>query len=182
MVPFTADYISKAKQFTDQQIGQDYYSIEEMTSNQKKSQTMDGEVTSFLLIDSQNNIQGIRLAFPAGSWAHGKGNKLRPDLWPFPLQTAGYFQSLFISESVRGQGWGPRLSEESLRIFRKRGHGGVITHCWKESPGNTSYKYLVDFGFKEMIEHPDYWIDVDYTCTRDGKPCRCTAIEMSFEL
>jgi len=29
-----------------------------------------------------------------------------------------------------------------------------------------------------VIEHPLYWIDVDYECTRDGKPCRCTAIEM----
>lgn len=182
IIPFTADFIAQAKDFTDRQIGLDYYSVAEMTANQKKSIASTGDLTSFLLIDSKNNIQGIRLAYPAGNWAHGKGNKLRPDLWPFPIQKAGYFQSLFVSEEVRGQGWGPKLSEQTLRIFRMLGYRGVITHCWKESPENTSYKYLIDFGFKEIIEHPNYWIDIDYVCTRDGKPCRCTAIEMSFEL
>ncbi len=182
IVAFEETFIEQAKYFTDREIGLNYYSIEEMIENQKKSHTANGEITSFLLIDDHDAIQGIRLAYPAGNWAHGKGNKLRPDLWPFPLESAGYFQSLFLAEAARGQGWGPKLSEETLKIFRKLNHKGVITHCWKESPGNTSFRYLSEFGFKPVIEHPDYWIDIDYVCTRDGKPCRCTAIEMSFEL
>jgi hypothetical protein len=74
IVPFTTNRIEKAKIFTDQQIGKDYYTIEEMIANQKKSQTSSGELTSFLLFDTEDRIQGIRLAFPAGNWAHGKGN------------------------------------------------------------------------------------------------------------
>lgn len=182
IVPFEKKFIFEAKGFTDTQIGQDYYSVSEMTENQEKSKTSTNEITSFLLLDSSEKIQGIRLAYPAGNWAHGKGKKLRPELWPFPIESAGYFQSLFISEVARGQGFGPKLSEMSLQIFRKLDHKGVITHCWKESPGNTSLKYLVEFGFTPIVEHPDYWIDVDYVCTRDGKPCRCTAIEMSYTL
>ena len=182
IVPFTEKYISDVVQFTDQQIGKNYYSVTEMTANQKKSIAPTGEITSFILLNVKNQIQGLRLAYPAGNWAHGKGNKLRPDLWSFPLEKSAYFQSLFITVAARGYGFGPQLSQKSIAIFRKLGNQGVITHCWKESPGNTSFKYLSSFGFKTVVEHPLYWVDVDYECTRDGKPCRCTAIEMSYSL
>ena len=182
IVPFTPDYIPAAVLFTDQQIGKNYYSVAEMTENQKHSVATTGEITSFLLLDSKEQIQGLRLAYPAGNWAHGKGNRLRPDLWPFLLEESAYFQSLFITEAARGFGFGPELSQLSLALFRKLGNHGVITHCWKESPENTSLKYLLKFGFKTVIEHPLYWVDVDYVCTRDGKQCRCTAIEMSYQL
>jgi hypothetical protein len=182
IVPFTTEYIPEVVAFTDLQIGKNYYSVAEMTKNQRQSVAESGEITSFLLLDSLNQIQGLRLAYPAGHWGHGKGNRLRPDLWPFPLEKSAYFQSLFMSESARGFGFGPELSRKSLDLFRQLGNQGVITHCWKESPGNTSFKYLSKFGFMSIIEHPLYWVDVDYVCTRDGKPCRCTAIEMSYQL
>lgn len=182
IVPFTANFISDVVHFTDVQIGENYYSLNEMLENQKKSIAPNGEMTSFILLDSKNEIHGLRLAYPAGNWAHGKGNKLRPDLWPFSLEKSAYFQSLFISESARGFGFGPKMSEKSLEVFKALGNQGVITHCWKESPENTSFKYLSSFGFKPVVEHPLYWFDVDYECTRDGKPCRCTAIEMSYLL
>lgn len=182
ILPFTAEFITGVVNFTDQQIGKNYYTIEEMQENQKKSIATNGEITSFILIDAEKRIQGLRLAYPAGNWAHGKGNKLRPDLWPFPLEKSAYFQSLFITEEARGFGFGPLMSAQSLEVFKRLGNQGVITHCWKESPENTSYKYLTSFGFKAVVEHPLYWVDVDYECTRDGKPCRCTAIEMSYQL
>jgi hypothetical protein len=75
-----------------------------------------------------------------------------------------------------------KLSDLSINIFRKLGAKGIITHCWKESPHNSSLRYLEKVGFKKIIEHPLYWIDVDYTCALDGKPCRCTAIEMELSL
>lgn len=182
IVPFTAEYISDVVQFTDQQIGKNYYSAEEMVQNQKKSVALTGEITSFILLDADQRIQGLRLAYPAGNWAHGKGNKLRPELWPFTLEKSAYFQSLFIADIARGYGFGPMMSQKSISVFKRLGNLGVITHCWKESPDNTSFKYLSSFGFQTVVEHPLYWIDVDYECTRDGKPCRCTAIEMSYKL
>ncbi len=182
IVPFTVQFIPEVVQFTDQQIGKNYYSLNEMSQNQKKSVAPTGEITSFILLDANQKIQGLRLAYPAGNWAHGKGNKLRPDLWPFALERSAYFQSLFITESARGFGFGPMMSQKSIAVFKKLGNLGVITHCWKESPGNTSFKYLSSFGFQSVVEHPIYWVDVDYECTLDGKPCRCTAIEMSFKL
>ena len=124
----------------------------------------------------------MRLAYAPGKWAHGKGSKLRPDLWPFKIEQAAYFQSLFLSSELQSQNWGPRLSQKSIDIFKELGAKGIITHSWKESPNNGSLRYLEKLGFKQVIEHPLYWIEVDYVCTRDGKPCRCTAIEMYLNL
>lgn len=171
--------VCKVKLFTDQCIGLNYYSVEELTEYQKKSITSDNEVCSFILVDPETTeIKGLRLAFPPGNWSHGKGSRLRVDLWPNSLSQTAYFQSLFIAPELQNQGWGRKLSYKSIEIFKRLGALGIATHCWKESPNNTSYKYLSALGFKTIVEHPDYWIDVDYTCTRDGKPCRCTALEM----
>lgn len=181
--PFLPSDAEAVKKFTDEQIGEGYYGVSELLENQKKSVTPSGEITSFVLVDHATSaIKGLRLAYPPGTWAHGKGAKLRPDLWPFPLEKAGYFQSLFLAKEAQGEGWGPQLSQKSIAVFRQLGAEGIITHCWKESPNNSSFRYLDKVGFKAVVEHPLYWFDVDYICTRDGKPCRCTAIEMYLKL
>ena len=175
--------IEEVKQFTDRVVGAGYYSIDELTEYQKKSIAATGEVCSFVLTDlNSGEIVGLRLAFPPGNWEHGKGSKLRMDLWPTRLSETAYFQSLFVSPHLQGQGWGPKLSAKSLEIFKKIGATAVVTHCWKESPNNSSFKYLENLGFKIIIEHPNYWIDVDYVCALDGYPCKCTAIEMHLNL
>lgn len=175
--------ISEVKKFTDHVVGLGYYSHDELLEFQNKSIAKTGEICSFVLIDSvTNEIMGLRLAFPPGNWNHGKGSKLRADLWPTQIIETAYFQSLFVSPKLQGQGWGPKLALKSIEIFKKLKAKAIITHCWKESPNNSSYKYLENLGFKTIIEHPNYWIDVDYVCTRDGKPCKCTAIEMCLFL
>jgi GNAT superfamily N-acetyltransferase len=183
ILPFVHSDIDAVKKFTDEQIGQGYYSVAELIENQKKSVCSNGEITSFVLKDpSSLAVKGLRLAYAPGNWTHGKGSKLRPDLWPFSIDKAAYFQSLFLSSDLQGQNWGPRLSEKSIDVFKRLGAAGIITHSWKESPNNGSLRYLEKIGFKQVIEHPLYWVDVDYVCTRDGKPCRCTAIEMYLML
>ena len=176
--PFTLDLVPAAKEFTDISIGENYYTPTELIEAQKKSVASTGEITSFVLLDEHNRLQGIRLAYPPGNWTQGKSHKLRPELWPFPLERAAYFQSLFIAEDTRGSGLGPQLSNRAIEIFKSLGALGIVTHCWKESPNNSSFRYLEKMGFKPVIEYPDYWVDVQYTCTRDGYPCHCTAIEM----
>ena len=175
--------IESVKVFTDKVVGHGYYSIDELTEYQKKSIANTNENCSFILVDdTTQEVKGLRLALPPGNWTQGKGAKLRVDLWPTKLFETAYFQSLFISPELQGQGWGPKLAAESLKIFNKLGAKAVVAHCWKESPDNTSYKYLSNLGFKKIIEHPNYWINVDYTCVLDGKPCKCTAIEMLLNL
>lgn len=180
--PFQKTDITAVKAFTDKAVGQGYYSVEELEENQKKSIASNGDICSFVLVNDAGEIRGLRLAYPPGNWDHGKGSQLRPDLWPTHISETAYFQSLFVGAELQGQGWGPKLSDESVRIFKKLGAKGIVAHCWKESPNNSSLRYLQNIGFTEIIEHPDYWINVDYVCTRDGHPCRCTAIEMHREL
>lgn len=181
--PFLPSDIPQVKAFTDQVVGAGYYSIEELVENQKKSIASTGEICSFVLVDeATERIMGLRLAYPPGNWDHGKGSKLRADLWPTALNKTAYFQSLFVSPELQGHGWGPQLSAKALGVFKKLHAEGVVAHSWKESPNNSSFKYLINIGFKPIIEHPHYWIDVDYVCTLDGKPCKCTAVEMHLNL
>lgn len=165
------------KEFTDKVIGLNYFRLEELQDCYRKSLSQ-GVMCSFILENQQGTIQGLRLAYPPGSWSKGKGSKLRPDLWKVPLDRVAYFQSLFLSEEAQGEGWGPNLSEAALERFRKLGALAVITHAWKESPNNSSIRYLTKFGFVSVATHPEYWIEIDYECVLDGNPCRCTAEEM----
>ncbi len=164
------------KAFTES-IGQNSFSLAELKENFQKSLTGD-VMCSFVLVDERQNIRGLHLAYPPGKWSQGKGGKLRPDLWKVPMDQAAYFQSLFLDKEVQGQGWGPKLSAAAVEKFRLLQAKAIVTHAWKESPNNSSVRYLNKFGFEKVISHPLYWSDVDYECDRDGKPCRCTAEEM----
>ena len=88
--PFLPKDVEAVKKFTDKEIGDGYYSLAELKKNQQKSIAADGTVCSFLLVDdSTEKVHGLRLAFPAGNWHHGKGSQQRPDLclsrWIKPL-------------------------------------------------------------------------------------------------
>jgi ribosomal protein S18 acetylase RimI-like enzyme len=177
---FTAADIPKVKLFTDLAIGTDYFSEEELTGNLQQSRSQ-GLVSSFVLED-HGKILGLRLAYPPGLWSKGKGSKLHPELWRTDLQETAYFQSLFLSAEAQGQGWGPKLSAAAIAVLKKLGARAIVTHAWKESPNNSSIRYLTKQGFQSVATHPDYWVDVDYVCVRDGKPCHCTAEEMILYL
>jgi ribosomal protein S18 acetylase RimI-like enzyme len=174
--PLEQKDLAAVKAFTDRTIGANYFSLKELEECYQKSLS-ENVMCSFVLVN-ERGVQGLRLAYPPGRWSHGKGNKLRPDLWKVPLEKVGYFQSLFIAPEAQGAGWGPKLSAAAIAGFRKLGTQAIVTHAWKESPNNSSIRYLTKFGFQSVATHPEYWIDVDYECVLDGKPCRCTAEEM----
>lgn len=169
--------LESVRVFTDKGIGKNYFSAEELRANFEKS-SFAGVMCSFVLVDDADQIMGLRLAYPPGAWSKGKGNKLRPDLWNVPIEKVGYFQSLFLSDEAQGLGFGPKLSDAAILAFKELGALAVVTHAWKESPNNSSIKYLKRFGFEIIATHKHYWIDVDYECSLDGKPCKCTAEEM----
>jgi ribosomal protein S18 acetylase RimI-like enzyme len=165
------------KQFTDESIGENYFSVTELKTFAERS-IKDGVNCSFLVTDQKEKIKGLRLSLPPGHWTHGKGRHISPELWNVDLNSAAYFQSLFLHPSTRGQGLGPLLSNKSLECFRSLNAKAVITHAWLESPENSSLRYLNKMGFTSLKQHPHYWINVNYKCTLDGFPCKCTAVEM----
>lgn len=175
--PFTAGDIQGIKVFTDRAIGENYYSVDELNDILRRS-TKDGRVASLVLEDAPGQFFGVRITYPPGNWSHGKGKGLNPDLWRAPLEETAYFQSLFIDLSLTGQGWGRKMSEASLELLKEFGTRAVVCHSWKESPNDSSGRYLRALGFELVATHPLYWKDVDYVCTRCGKPCLCTAEEM----
>ena len=178
--------LERLKEFTDIQIGAGYYSSKELEDIFEKSlaPSKDGAVQMCSrILKKGDEILGVRFTYPPGKWSHGKGSGLQASKWPHALSETGYFQSLFLSDKVQGQGWGAKLSLASIEELKKVGARGVVCHSWKESPFNSSTKYLEKMGFQKIGEHPLYWQHVDYNCTRCLKPpCQCTAIEMYYEI
>lgn len=170
------------RNFTDLEIGQGYYSLEDIMTIYNQSQK-DGVMCTLLLLDEDKLIVGARISYPPGQWRSGKGKGLNPDKWPYKLNETAYFQSLFLSERFRGQGWGGRLSLIALDLLKQTGAKGVVCHSWKESPNNSSTRYLQKLGFLVVDEYLRYWQDVSYNCTRcKAPPCQCTAQEMYLDL
>lgn len=175
---FRPSDIPAVKKFCDRAIGTDYYSEAELKDMQERS-TKNSVMCSFVLWERPSKtVVGIRISFPPGQWHKGKGQGLRSDLWKFPLEQVGYFQSLFLDDRLQGKGWGAKVSQASIEALKRAGARGIATHAWKESPHDSSRKYLRKLGFEFVAEHPLYWNKVDYVCTRCGKPCVCTAEEM----
>lgn len=169
------------KNFTDRSIGSGYYSLSELEEIFQKSQHQN-KVCSLVLCDSAGQIFGVRITYPPGKWDKGKGQGLSPQLWKSSIENTAYFQSLFVDPSLTRLGWGKKMSIESIKLLRELKTQAIVTHSWKESPHDSSGRYLRAIGFEKIATHPLYWHEVDYTCTRCGKPCLCTAEEMILYL
>ncbi len=174
--PYTREFIDQVKDLTDQEIGQDYYNLGELTEIAEKNERS-AKNPSLILLDGAKCV-GVRLSLAPGQWESGKGHGLTPKMWQIELEELGYFQSLFIKPSYQQMGWGKKLSLQSIEVLKELGARGILCHSWVESPGDSSRKYLRSLGFKKVSEHAQYWKEVDYKCPRCGKPCLCTAEEM----
>lgn len=176
--PMTQADLPAIKRFTDHAIGANYYSDQELGEILKRSES-NGRDYSLVLEDEIGAIRGVRITYPPGKWTHGKGKGLTPEKWKVQKSETAYFQSLFVDPELTGHGWGKKLSSAALKMLKEElGAKAVVCHSWKESPHDSSGRYLRGLGFEVVATHPLYWKDVDYICTRCGKPCLCTAEEM----
>lgn len=126
---------------------------------------------------------GFRFAFPPGRWQAGRGRGLTPTRWPHPLEATAYFQSCFVDPDCMGTGLGRKLALLALTDLEHLGARAVVAHSWKESPHDSSRRYLNRLGFHRVAEHPGYWAEVDYLCSGcQTRPCVCTALEMVKDL
>lgn len=174
--------IPNIKEFTDKMIGLNYYSLTELHDIFSRSQSH-GTTFTLVLTNNENKIWGVRLTYPPGQWKKGKGSGLTPEKWETPFENVAYFQSLFIAPELTGQGWGTRISKNAIEMLRKIGTDAIVTHSWKESPGNSSNRYLRGLGFRHVAYHPFYWKHIDYLCSGcNVKPCVCTAEEMILKI
>jgi hypothetical protein len=159
----------------DRAIGPGYYSVAEVLDYLRRS-TAGGQAFSYVAL-RDDALLGFRFVLPPGAWQHGRGHGLSPEDWPGVQAKAAYFQSCFVAPEAMGQGLGGRMARLALADLRAQGAELVVTHSWKESPHDSSRRYLRRLGFTEVAEYPDYWRNIDYHCARCGRPCLCTAVE-----
>lgn len=179
--PLELKDLQALKHFTDSTIGQNYYSLDELRSIFDRS-NQNNIMCSFVL-EEDDIIKGIRITFPPGQWTRGKGQGLTPQLWPHLESETAYFQSLFLDHQITGQGLGKQMSLKSIETLKQLGAKGIVCHSWKESPNDSSSRYLRGLNFIHVADHPKYWSQVDYLCTGcKTKPCQCTAEEMYLDI
>lgn len=176
---FTQSDLQQVKEFTDRWIGEGYFEKDELKTVLDLSQK-DG-LNCSLLAFADNEITAVRLSYAPGLWIGEKTRGLTPKKWNTPAVNVAYFKSLFVHQDHQGSGLGKYLSRESIKILEQMGAKAILCHSWKESPNNSSMRYLGAMGFKVVEEHKEFWKPIDYLCTRcTPSPCICTAAEMIF--
>ncbi len=178
--PLEEHHFDDVVALADEEIGLHYYNKQDLQSLRNRS-VYEGKNLSFVAYQDKKCV-GFRFTCSPGNWEHGRGIGLSPQKWKFPLSETAYFQSCFVASSVMGQGVGRQLSHAALDALRQTNVPQVVAHSWKESPHQSSFRYLSKLGFTTVVEYPRYWEQVDYICPRCGHPCLCTAIEMVLEL
>ena len=179
--PLEESDLKNVQLFTDRWIGQDYYSYSELHDVFKKGNQ--GSLNASFVALSGGDVVGIRLTYAPGTWIESSTEVFKKGLstkeWKVPSLKMGYFKSLFIHEDFQGKGLGKVLSNKALSILKDMGAEAVLCHSWMESPENSSQRYLLKMGFQKIKEHPKFWYEIDYFCTRCGPSrCVCTAGEM----
>jgi len=177
ILPIEADDVDEILAFTDKWIGKNYYDRAELIDllhlGRKDS------LNASLKAQVSGQLAGIRLSLAPGNWIKPSSRGLSHDLWEVEIESVAYFKSLFVSGDFQKIGIGRALSNESIRVLEQMGAKGILCHSWLESPGNSSQRYLLSFGFQAVKEHKAFWSVIDYVCTKCGpSKCSCTAIEM----
>ncbi|MEZ4871874.1 MAG: GNAT family N-acetyltransferase [Bdellovibrionales bacterium] len=183
IVPFEIEFIEDIIRFTDIQIGKSYFTPEDLEKLHEYS-IVNGINCSYVALH-QGEIVGVRLTYaPGTNWpVLFRQNDLHFSKIKIDPLKIGYFKSLFIGKEHRGKGFGGTLSKRSIESMLQLNAKGVLAHSWKESPSDSSRKYLLKLGFKPIAEHKLFWSHLDYKCIRCGNPpCQCTAIEMFLQL
>jgi ribosomal protein S18 acetylase RimI-like enzyme len=176
ILPLGEEHLLMVKDFTDQWIGLNYYSLAELQTVHTLS-LKNNLNSSFVAID-EDQLVGVRLTHAPGVW-QSKARGISPDDWQVAADDVAYFKSLFIADSHQGKGLGKILSHYSISVIEEMGGKAIICHSWLESPNNSSQRYLQKMGFQDVNKHEKYWYPIDYECTRCGPTkCVCTAIEM----
>lgn len=179
--PLSPAFFKQVIDFTNQYIGNNYFSEEDLEKILKFSTLK--TLNSSLLALQDTELIGVRLTYMPGLWVSNPDLTIAPDLWQVDKERVGYFKSLFVKPQYQSQGVGVKLSSTSLAILKKVKTQAVVTHSWVESPNNSSLNYLTKMGFKEVRDIKNAWSHIDYDCVRcTPKRCYCTAKEMILKL
>ncbi len=178
--PMTAADAVPVARLADRLVGGNYYPPELVLEYLERATTL--LLTTAYVAARGTELVAFRFVVPPGRWIEGRGRGQTPGQWPGGPERAAYFQSCFVDHACMGQGIGGRLARRALADLTALDATAVVAHSWKESPHNSSFRYLSRLGFRPVAAHERYWHEIDYHCVRCGKPCVCTAIEMVLDL
>ena len=176
--------IDNVKNFTDKWIGSNYFTKAELRSALILG-VQDEHNASFLALDNEDQIIGIRITYLPGEWIQDEHliQYVTPHEWKAPKSRVAYFKSHFVTEKYQHQGIGRELNLRSLEVLSKLGVLAVACHAWVESPANSSIKHLEKMKFEPVATHKNFWFFHNYECIKCApKNCECSAQEMIYYL
>ena len=175
--------LDKLVRFCDRWIGKGYFKKDELRDALLRG--IKDDINASFLAEIEGKIIGIRICYAPDEWVNIKNmDFLSPGAWGVEITEVAYFKSLFIHGKYQKKGIGSKLSRLAINSLKEMGAKAIVAHAWKESPENSSLKYLNKMGFKEVSEHKRFWYLHEYDCTRcgEGQKCECSACEMVLTL
>ncbi len=164
-------------ELSDKNFGTNYITSNELAKNFSKKHK-NNSLCSYVLENPDYKIMGVRLTYAPGSWPQDLVSR-SSNKWPITLDKLAYFKTLFLDSSLQGQGFGPKLTKLSFDSLIQLNTKAVVCHSWKESPNNSSERYLLNAGFKPLVEINNFWDYKEYDCVLClPDKCKCTATEM----
>lgn len=178
-VPFLKEDIKEIKLFLDKTAGINYLTENDLEEILENKVFYKGMNASFVAKD-RGKVIAVRLTYAPTKWIIDDQGKTY-NKWKVEKDKVAKFHCLYIDDSYRGKGIGPKLSKMSVDVLKKMGAEAILCYSWLESFNNSSQRYLKKYGFESVAIHKDFWADLDYICSGCKKqPCDCTAEEMIF--
>ncbi|MCB0391930.1 MAG: GNAT family N-acetyltransferase [Bdellovibrionales bacterium] len=178
IMPINQQHWSQIINLSDVNFGPNYIKLDDL-SQYFGSKQHKNALCSFVLANKGGEVKGFRITFAPGHWPKNLLDKSLYQKWPYALDEVAYFKTLLVDSILQGQGWGPKLTQLSINELIKMGTKAIVCHSWKESPNNSSQRYLLKMDFKPIGEIKNFWQDKEYFCLGcQQTACICTAIEM----
>lgn len=129
-----------------------------------------------------DKVIGFRLTYAIGNWHSDQWCTTAK--WPVDEAKVCYFKCNTVDEAYRGAGLGSKLLAHSVKAAAQQGAQAGLAHIWRQSPGNSAFRYFSKCGGKLIADHPGKWHQDSldgYHCVVCDGPCDCTAAEMLID-
>ena len=160
----------KLQPFIDKWIGKDFFS-------KKDVEELVEQDINYVAFD-RDKLVGVRFAYLPDCW---ESKNVSPDKWKVPREQVARGGGIFVHGDYQKKGIGKTLEKRLCKALKEKGAKAICVHSWLESPNNSSQKFLLGNGYKNLKTYKDYYINAP-SCSRcevtKENPCSCSANEM----
>ncbi len=176
-LPLTEQDWSEVYEIANEQLGNDYISIDTL----KLCQNKDNSLKCFVAKDKKNkNVLAFAIIDTINYDRLMEITKNRQIVELMFCNQIGYIKSIAVSPIYKGHGISYKLIAYCIEYFKKQGITKLVSTAWKHA-GIINIKSLLEKqGFSIKTEIPDYWyedsIKNKFDCPQCGNPCHCTSV------